>query len=251
MAAGTARVKLVVFDLAGTTVNDSIDGLPLVTVAMKEAFTKHGFDVPPTVVNKYRGLEKREAIRRIARDMHSPTRGADATNINTEKENGNSIDGMVDTLFCDFKTALNNHLYTVDKEIPGTTKIFQTLKSHNIKVAVGSGFPHNVVENLVTRLGWKHLVDYVTSAEKEGHGRPHPAMIQAAMKSCGVVESCQVVKVGDSKVDIEEGKNANCWTVAVLTGTQSEESLREVKPDFVLASVDNLMDVLQDIADKT
>ena len=238
------------FDLAGTTVNDSIDGLPLVTIAMKEAFKKHGFFVSPSVVNKYRGLEKKEAIKCILSDLRCKPNTECGYNENTGKETGYSVEFMIDTLFTDFKTALSNHLYSIDKEIPGTTTVFQALKSRNIKIAVGSGFPHSVVEYIVRRLNWSDLVDYVSSAEKEGHGRPHPAMIKAAMKSCGVVESCQVVKVGDSKFDIEEGRNANCWTVAVLTGTQSEETLRQAKPDFVLSSVENLMDVLQEISNR-
>ena len=231
-----AVIKLAVFDLAGTTVDDTVDGLPLVTVAIREAFKKYSYDVDPSIVNKYRGMEKKEAMKGIAREVQVCSHS--------------ELSDKVETLFEDFKIALNNHLWAIDKEIPGTTEIFRKLKSQNIKVAVGSGFPSSVVETIVTRLGWSHLVDYVTSAEKEGHGRPNPAMIQAAMKSCGIVDSCQVVKVGDSKVDIEEGRNAKCWTVAVLTGTQSQQTLAEAKPDFIVDSVANLLHVIAEIANK-
>ena len=50
-------IELVVFDLAGTTVDDSIQGLPLVTVAMKEAFKDYGIEITPEAVNQFRGFD--------------------------------------------------------------------------------------------------------------------------------------------------------------------------------------------------
>jgi len=92
---------------------------------------------------------------------------------------------------------------------------------------------------MVKRLGWV-LVDSAYSSVSLGKGRPDPIMIQVAMKDHGVVEPKQVVKVGDTKVDVEEGKNALCWTVSVLTGTQSKEMLLKSGPDFIISSVSNL-----------
>ena len=48
------KIKLVMFDLAGTTLDDSVEGVPLVTVAMRDAFKKHGYNIHPETVNKYR-----------------------------------------------------------------------------------------------------------------------------------------------------------------------------------------------------
>ena len=39
-----------------------------------------------------------------------------------------------------------------------------------------------------------------------------------------------VQQVGDTGADIEEGKAAGCWTIAVLTGTQSREKLEAANP---------------------
>lgn len=221
-------VKLVVFDMAGTTVDDSVDGVPLVAVAMQEGFKMHGLDVSLTEVNKVRGMEKREAIKHVLL-------------------NRGQMDTKVDEIFVEFKKSLNSHLQFINKEIPGTSDIFKKLRSHGMKVSVGSGFPHSVVETIVKNLHWVDLVDYVSSAEKVGHGRPNPAMIHAAMKYCGVEDVHTVVKVGDTKADIEEGKNAGCWTVGVLTGTQSRHVLENAKPEFIIDSVADLFDVLKQI----
>ena len=58
-------IKCAVFDMAGTTVDDMIDGEPLVSVAMRAAFAEVLPDLgAPGVaeINAVRGLEKREAL---------------------------------------------------------------------------------------------------------------------------------------------------------------------------------------------
>lgn len=218
------KPELVMFDLAGTTVDDNVEGVPLVTVAMRDAFLKHGYNIEPETVNKYRGLEKKDAVRCIATHTSS------------------AID--VEDVFKDFKYFLNLHLSSIKNEIPGTSDVFRKLKASGVKVAVGSGFPHSVVESIVATLRWNKLVDCICSAEKAGHGRPHPAMIHTAMKCFNIADPRNVVKVGDTRADVEEGKNAGCWTVAVLTGTQSIEYVKESNPDFIINSVSDFPDLL-------
>ncbi|XP_065053286.1 phosphonoacetaldehyde hydrolase-like [Rhopilema esculentum] len=227
-----STIKLVIFDLAGTTVDDNINGLPLVTVAIQEAFAKAGFPaVKPDLVNDVRGMEKREAIASLLRKL----------NINKEEK-------LIDKIFADFKLALDRNLNSINQEIPGTTDVFKKLKELGILIGVGSGFPHAVVVKIVQNLKWESYVDFVSSAEKEGHGRPHPHLIQSAMRDFNVTESKEVVKVGDTRIDIQEGKNAGCWTVAVLTGTQKRSNLMEENPDFIIDSIVDIFAVIKQIS---
>ena len=83
-------------------------------------------------------------------------------------------------------------------------------------------------------------MDYFSSAEEVGAGRPSPAMIQDAMAMLGVDDPRLVVKVGDTAMDVQEGKNAGVWTVAVLSGTQGRERLAEGEPDAILPGVGDL-----------
>ena len=223
-------IKLVVFDLAGTTVDDDINGLPLVTVSMQEAFRKSGHTLEPLSVNDVRGMEKREAIRTLL-----------------AKISDTCDPSLVDSIFSDFKASLDQNLNKLRCEIPGTTTVFQQLNKQNIRIGIGSGFPQKVVNNIVKALNWTNIVDFVSSAEMEGHGRPHPCLINSAMKKFSITDARQVIKVGDTKLDIQEGKNAGCWTVAVLTGTQGKEKLVDEDPDFIIDSVVDLPRVIQTI----
>ncbi len=226
----SVKIELLVFDLAGTTVDDSIEGIPLVAVAMKETFSKHGYDIDVEVVNKYRGMEKREAIQNILNELH--------------RQSSTSPNVDVEVIFKDFKYFLNKNLSSIKNEIPGTTGVFRQLKSAGMKIAVGSGFPHSVVEAIASTLEWAELVDYLSSAEKAGHGRPHPAMIHSAMKFFNISDPRAVIKVGDTKIDVQEGKNAGCWTVSVLTGTQTRDYIKGSDPDFIINSIADLPDLL-------
>mmetsp|Transcript_58021 Transcript_58021/g.188849 ORF Transcript_58021/g.188849 Transcript_58021/m.188849 type:complete len:139 (+) Transcript_58021:339-755(+) len=70
-------------------------------------------------------------------------------------------------------------------------------------------------------------------------------MVTAAMERCGVTDPRRVVKVGDTVVDVEEGRNAGVFTVSVLTGTQSRDKLAAAGPDCIIPSVADLPLVFQ------
>jgi len=46
-----------------------------------------------------------------------------------------------------------------------------------------------------------------------------------------------VIKIGDSVMDIKEGKNAGCKTVGVLSGADSRGILVEEDPDFIVSNI--------------
>jgi phosphonatase-like hydrolase len=237
------KIELVVFDLAGTTVDDTIHGLPLVTVAMTEAFASRGIKISPEQVNKYRGMDKKQALSCLLKECQE----IQMNNCDSDKLKNINDNAFLDAMFKDFKLALNSHLININKEIPGTTEIFYWLKTRGIKIAVGSGFPHDVVLALVEKLGWKNLVQYVSSAEQEGYSRPHPSLVHSAMKHCSVTDKRNVLKVGDTVMDVEEGNNAGCRTVAVLTGTQTESTLKQSNPDYIINSVADLPKLLEQL----
>ena len=220
-------IQLAMFDMAGTTVNDKVDGHPLMVISMMRAFAKHEIELSPDVINKHRGKQKSEAIRALLREV------AELSPVDTER--------VVDGVYHDFLHELESNLASIS-EIDGTTGLFRDLKSKDIYVGVGSGFPMQVVQAIVSQLGWldKRLLDYVGSADQIGVGRPNPKMILDAMERLNITDGSKVVKIGDTVVDVQEGKNAGAWTVAVLTGSQTETQLMAAGPDYILSSIREL-----------
>ena len=220
-------IQLAMFDMAGTTVNDEVDGHPLMVISMMRAFAKHGFELASDVINKHRGKQKLEAIQTLLKEV-AELAPADA-------------EGVGDSVYRDFLHELENNLSSMS-EIDGATDLFRHLKSKDIHIGVGSGFPMQIVQAIASQLGWleKGLLDYVGSAEQVGVGRPNPKMILDAMERLNITDGSKVVKVGDTVVDVQEGKNAGVWTVAVLTGSQTESQLMAAAPDYILSSIREL-----------
>ena len=172
-----------------------------------------GLNLPRDLINKHRGKQKSEAIQTLLKEA-AELSSADAEHVG-------------DSVYYDFLHELESNLSSIS-EIDGATELFRHLKSKDIYVGVGSGFPMQVVQAIVSRLSWldKGLLDYVGSAEQIGVGRPNPKMIHDAMGQLNITDGSKVLKIGDTVVDIQEGKNAGTWTVAVLTGSQMKTQLR-------------------------
>ena len=210
------RLKLVVFDMAGTTVDDRIDGVPLVLRSYDEAFRSRGVEVPMAVLNEQRGRDKWTVIKELG--------GEDAEEI-----------------YSHFNATLLANADRV-REVGGASEAFRFLRGHGVRVALNTGFPREVAEGIIDHLGWERegLIDSWTCSEDVGRSRPDPAMIHALMSGLGVEDPSAVMKVDDTAIGIEEGLNAGVVTLGVLTGTQTRERLLRARPHDIIQSVIDL-----------
>ncbi len=226
------HIELVMFDMAGTTVDDRLMGPSLVVTAFVEAFAKAGFTVAQEHVHRHRGEEKREAIHSLLCEQGHADDPA--------------LKEQTSAIYSAFVAKVRAGVDSL-REMQGTPEVFRFLRGRGIRVGVGSGFPLEIVEAIVDKFGWEtnRLVDYVGCAELVGASRPNPKMILHAMAALHIADPKRVLKVGDTAVDIQEGKNAGTWTVGVLSGSQSEQQLRAAGADYVLSTVALLPQLLQ------
>jgi hypothetical protein len=65
-------------------------------------------------------------------------------------------------------------------------------------------------------------------------------MIKALMDDLSIVSSEAVLKIGDTEVDVEEGRNAACGiVVSVTTGAYTRDQLASYGPDFIIDDLRN------------
>ncbi len=207
------RTKLAVFDMAGTTVDDRINGLPLVLKSYDDAFKNHGVEVPMMVLNANRGRDKWTVVKELGGDK-------------------------AEDIYRDFIGYLKDNTGKI-REMDGASASFSELKAEKVYVVVSTGFPVEVSEPLIDHLGWVKdgKVDSWTCSELVGASRPEPAMILDSMKKYHVSNPRAVIKIDDTVKGVEEGLNANAYTIAVLTGTQNIQMLDASGPDMILRSV--------------
>ncbi len=78
-------------------------------------------------------------------------------------------------------------------------------------------------------------------------GRPFPYMIAELKDRLGITEEDSVIKIGDTVVDVQEGKNAGCdYIISVTTGAASREELAQWQPTHIVNSLSEIPAILKE-----
>ena len=283
-------IQLVVFDIAGTTVQDRGS----VADAFLAAFREFGFTIPEEEVKRVMGFRKIDAVRQLL-DKFAPMQGgkegggasgrgfvqeageqgqsdkpAPRRRVGKARSNGTLPDGhteeegsaigeeplpdpeldremLIDRIHTRF---IDNMIsfYRNDEQLapfPHAEKVFSRLKKLGIKVALNTGFTRAIADTILHRLRWDDrfdAIDLVICSDEVPHGRPHPDMIHTLARELGISSPDHVLKVGDTEVDVEEGRNAGCGiVVSVTTGAYTRAQLEQYHPDYI---IDDLQDIL-------
>ena len=218
-------IQLVVFDMAGTTVDDS--GSKVLTCLIEAART-HELPGSPGELNALMGMNKREVFGMLAARRYSAG-SAEAEQL---------ADEALATFVASMRAAYEQHL----SPIPGAQDTFAFLRARGIKIAIDTGFDSAVGGLIMERLDWPNrLVDQVVYSSDVPRGRPAPYMIFRAMERLDIHDVHQVMKLGDSPADLEEGYNAGCGEViGVLSGAHTAATLGSYWHTRLLPSVADL-----------
>ena len=221
-------IQMVVFDMAGTTVNEN----NVVYKTLRSAINEAAFDFSlDQVLEAGAGKEKLQAIRSILA----------LRQIEDEQ--------LASQIFARFLTLLEEAYDTLQVfEQENTTAVFHALKEDNIRVVLNTGYNRQTAEGLVHNIGWIKGVDYdlLVTASEVIKNRPEPDMILLAMKHFDIENAGSVIKIGDSAVDILEGKNAGCRiTIGITTGAQTHSQIQTAQPAFIIDNLIELIPIVQ------
>jgi phosphonatase-like hydrolase len=154
----------------------------------------------------------------------------------------------VQEIFTDFLNELElayQNLVVVPTK--NTERLFLELRTMNIKVVLNTGYNSTTAISLIHKLNWIEGVHYdlLVTASDVNNNRPHPDMILFAMQALNINDPKTVIKVGDSTIDIVEGKNANCkLNIGVTTGAHIKDELQKASPDYIFDNIYDLKSIL-------
>ncbi len=227
------NLELVIFDMAGTTVDDN----GFVARCFRDAIGAAGVQVSNTQVNEVMGWSKPAAIQQLLRSNAAPE---------TDCEMATKVAMIHD----DFVARLTSHYREGQgvREMPGCRNMMRQLRRNGIRVGINTGFNRQVAQVLIDRFGWETagLVDGSVTSDEVERGRPAPDMIQHLMARFDIADPVRVAKVGDTPVDIDEGHAAGCgWVVAVTFGDHSAEALASCRPTCVVDSFEAMFRVFE------
>ena len=211
--------------MAGTTVNED----NLVYKTLRDAISYVGFNFSLHQVMAHgAGKEKKQAIRTILKTFE-----------NKQDEH------MVNRIYEHFIEQLTAAYATKDILPQNNAEAtFKALKQRNILAVLNTGYDRSTAQSILDKLGWKEgvQIDGLVTASDVSKNRPDPDMIHFAMQRFHILNSGEVAKIGDSTVDIEEGRNAGCGlSIGITTGAHTTEQLKTANPDKI---IDDLMELL-------
>lgn len=219
---------MVVFDMAGTTVDEN----NVVYKTLQKVINDAGFNFSlQQVLASGAGKEKLTAIKDII-----------------ALEDTKADDLIANKIYHSFVVELATAYDSFElKPQPGAQETFDALRAKNILVVLNTGYDENTAVNILEKLRWEtsKQIDGLITASDVQNNRPNPDMILLAMQKFGIDNASEVIKVGDSIIDIEEGKNAGCsLSIGITTGAHTYEQLSSANPDHIINNLQELLPLI-------
>lgn len=220
-------IKLVVFDMAGTTVEDKDN----VHEALIKGFEMNNYKIDREDANSVMGIPKPMAIRTLLEKK-----------FNLKEKTGEMV--------AKIHSAFVNEMISFYKNDPSVKskknaeETFKALRAKGIKVGIDTGFSRDIADTIFDRLKWKEndLIDYTVTSDEVNNGRPFPDMIYKFMKDLHITSAGDIAKVGDTVSDLQEGTSAGCkYVIGITTGAYTRV---ELEPETHTHLVDDLLEVV-------
>ncbi|WP_405583199.1 phosphonatase-like hydrolase [Streptomyces sp. NBC_01092] len=217
-------IRLVVLDMAGTTVADG----GLVERAFAAAAAELGVEPgSPDHADKlaYVRATMGESKISVFRHLFGDEERAQRANAAFEKAYGELVDGGLVA------------------PIPGARETIEELQAGGRSVVLTTGFARVTQDAILDALGWQDLVPLtLCPADAGGRGRPYPDMVLTALLRTAAADDVrEIAAVGDTSYDMLSGVRAGAGLVAgVLTGAHDADALRKAGATHVLGSVAQL-----------
>lgn len=256
-------LQAVIFDWAGTLVDF---GSLAPTQIFVEAFATFGIHITLEQARGPMGLSKWDHIHQLLQD---PSIAAQW--LSTFGKEPSSTD--VDAIYARFMPMQIAKVGEFSAPIDGAIQVLQWLRANGLKVGSCSGYPREVLNQLLPQAAKAGIApDHVIAGDElAAGGRPGPYMALANVLALGIGDVRACVKVDDTVPGIQEGLNAGMWTIGLsLSGNEvgyskeeyakasaeevdarvsaAEAKLKKSGAHYVVRSIADLPPVLSDIS---
>jgi phosphonoacetaldehyde hydrolase len=206
-------------DWAGTTVDH---GSIAPVLALQTLFAQHGITLSTGDARRDMGLLKRDHIQAI---LALPNIRVEWNSI-ASREPG---EAEVLSLFEEFGPLQMKIIAEHSQLIPGVAQIVKDWQTRGIRIGSTTGYTRQMLAPVLTQAAQQGFQpDASVCPEEVGAGRPAPWMLMKNAQLLDVYPPSTCVKIGDTVVDIEEGRNAGMWTIGLtrtgnLVGLDQDE----------------------------
>ena len=216
--------------MAGTVINEG----GLVYKTLYETLKNNNIPVKKSDMNDWHGQQKQQVISDMI-DKYLPHEMY-------KNDVKNYCYDEFDVCLNDAYFGAHSSISLIDPELPN---FFQRLRFNGVKIALNTGYERNFQRKIINHFNMNDYVDDFISSGDVRMGRPYPYMIHRIMERNNIISVKHVAKVGDTRNDVLEGKNAGCGiTIAVQTGAGSTRDFLEA--DMIVDKITNIDMVVDD-----
>ena len=107
---------------------------------------------------------------------------------------------------------------------------------------------HNKTETIMEHLEKDGLSEFfkgIYGSDKIPIQKPDPMALQPPLETYGKRNRDEFLMIGDMPSDIIAGREAGMWTLGVSSGVSKREILMENKPDLLINSLDELLQLIE------
>lgn len=209
------NIKAVIFDWAGTIIDY---GCIAPTQVFIDVFRRRDILLSTDEARTPMGLAKKDHVRELFMlDTVQKQWIAEFGRTPSETD--------IEEIYAELEPALAMIVKNYSVPIPGAVELIDRLKKEGVKVGTTTGYVSEMMNDLLPIAFSNGLrPDSVVNSSDVLAGRPAPWMIYRNCEKMNVFLLSQMVKIGDTVADIQEGINAGMWTIG-LTKSGNEVGL--------------------------
>jgi HAD superfamily hydrolase (TIGR01549 family) len=215
------KVEVIIFDLEGTLVEMKADWDKMREDIRDYFTTKYGIDMYFKPV-----LDKIEEALNILSEKYSQS-GLD-----------NIKDGALQIIRDTHKRAAKNSILFKD-----ILDLLEKLRKNKYKIAAFTQSGREATNIILNKNSIQNYFDLVITREDVDRPKPFPDGIIKIIDHFKLNKNKFII-CGDHPFDISAGKEANINTIGVLTGIANKNDLLNMKPDYILNSVVEIIEYL-------
>jgi HAD superfamily hydrolase (TIGR01509 family) len=126
---------------------------------------------------------------------------------------------------------------------PHAEALLRELKEKGLKLGIITTKYKEPVMEVLSHFGLSELFDVVVTGYEVIRHKPAPDIVLEAAKRLRV-DSRQCVIVGDSPLDVQAGKRAGSFTIAVLSTAYTRKQLESAKPTITIKKLEGILNIL-------
>lgn len=127
---------------------------------------------------------------------------------------------------------------------PTVEETLETLKNEGYPLAIVTTKSSEAAKIGLTLFGIEKYFDVVVAVDDVKNTKPNPEGLYQAMTKLEVEEA---IMIGDNVTDIQAGKNAGTYTIAVKWGSKGYQEMAALQPDLLIDQMSEILDYIRKI----